>query len=318
MNKELKKIAKEIKGAKKIALFTHISPDCDALGSVFALYNALTGIGKKVEIYSKDNFTSTDELLFDLSVVKSADCDAEKYDLFIACDVSTLKRLGDYAKVFKEKENTVLIDHHHNSEQIGKYNFVNPQRSSCCEIVFDLLQLLKIKISSIVASNLYCGLSSDTNSFINSNTNVLSFETAHKLIEFGADIGKLNELLYHTRSKKSLKFKSYLWNNYKIKDDIAYILMPYEELHSLKGKKSDCDGYSHSLITIQGVNYSFSIVEEIKGFFNISMRSKANYDVRAKAEKLGGGGHICASGARFNAKSINEAKNKVLKAIKDW
>ena len=64
MIKEIKQIAKLLKKAKKIALFTHINPDCDALGSTFGLYYALKQLNKKVDIYSKDPFTAVEKILF--------------------------------------------------------------------------------------------------------------------------------------------------------------------------------------------------------------------------------------------------------------
>ena len=153
-------------------------------------------------------------------------------------------------------------------------------------------------------------MSSDTNSFINSNTDLRSFETAIELVKNGADVSKLNELLYRMQTKKEIIFKKYLWNHYEIDGDCAYCLVSYEQLVKMKGKKSDCDAYSSSLISIQGVNYSFSIIEETEGCFSVSMRSKVGYDARAKAEKLGGGGHICAAGAKITAVNIEEALAK--------
>ena len=38
MNNSLKQIAKEIKKAKSIAIFTHINPDFDAFGSSMPFY----------------------------------------------------------------------------------------------------------------------------------------------------------------------------------------------------------------------------------------------------------------------------------------
>lgn len=315
-NSSLKKIAKIIKKAKSIALFTHISPDCDALGSTFAMCYAITSLGKKVSLFAKDAVKPSDKLLFDESIILK-ECDPNEFDLFISCDVPATHRLGEFEQIFIEKDNKIVLDHHPNSGLIGSFNFVDSTRSSCSEIVLDLLKELKVKITPEIASKIYIGLSSDTNSFVNSNTNEKSFIAAKELINYGADIAKLNEILYSTRTRKSIEFKKYLWNNYKIKNDCAYCLMPYEDLQELKGTKRDCDGYSHSLVTIQGVNYGFSIVEEPKGFFSISMRSKIGYDVRSKAELIGGGGHVCAAGARFYAKNMNEAKKKVLDIMKD-
>lgn len=317
MTKNIKKIAKTIIRANSIALFTHISPDCDALGSVFALYYTLTEMGKTVSIYSKDKFANVENLLFDECVVQKKVCDSNKYDLFISCDAPALFRLGEYAEVFKEKANSIVIDHHQNGGLLGKFNYINKSRSSCCELVLEILEAMKVKISSQVASKLYAGLSSDTNSFANSNTNEQTFNSALKLMRAGAEIGYINECLYQSRTRKSIEFKKFLWNNAKIKGECAYCVISNQELKELKGNKEDCVGFSRSLISIQGVNYSFSIIEEAPGIFNVSLRSKIGYDVLTKAEKLGGGGHLCASGAKIQAKSINEAKKMVLSTFKE-
>ena len=95
----------------------------------------------------------------------------------------------------------------------------------------------------------------------------------------------------------------------------AYCLVDYETLKSMKGKKTDCDCFSSELVSIKGIKYSFSLVEFEKNLFALSMRAKSGENVRNIAEKLGGGGHICAAGAKFKAESMEEAKNKVLKAL---
>lgn len=317
MNKNLKKIAKTILKANSVALFTHISPDCDALGSVFALYYVLTEMGKNASIYSKDNFGNVERLMFDESIVKKTQCDAKNYDLFISCDAPALFRLGEYGEIFKQKENSIVIDHHQNAGLLGKLNYINKTRSSCCELVLEVLEAMKAKITPNVASKLYAGLSSDTNSFANSNTNEQTFNSALKLMKAGAEIGIINECLYQSRTKRSIEFKKFLWNNAKIKGDCAYCVISNQDLKELKGNKEDCVGFSRSLISIQGINYSFSIIEEETGMYGVSLRSKIGYDVLSKAVMLGGGGHLCASGAKIRAKSMNEAKKMVLATFKE-
>ena len=140
MSKDLKKIAKEIKKSNSIALFTHITPDCDALGSVFGMYYGLKSLGKKVDIYSKEEISVVEKLLFDASIIKKTLCKPEDYDLFIACDVPVPYRLGAYEEVFVKKENTIILDHHQSSGLVGKYNFVDTKRSSCSEIIFELFR----------------------------------------------------------------------------------------------------------------------------------------------------------------------------------
>lgn len=311
----IKELAKVIKKAKSIAIFTHISPDFDALGSSFSLYYTLKSLGKNVNVFIKEKLNLHQKLLFE-DIANHGTCKEKEFDLFICVDVSALNRLGDYAYVFKNKSNnTMVIDHHVCIEQFCKYNYINNDRSSCCEIILDLLKAMKVKLDSKVASYLYAGLSSDTSSFQNSGTKINSHLAAIDLISYGADIHKVNQVLYETRSIKEIAFKKYLWNNFKIYKDCAYCLVDYKSITNLKGKKADCDTFSRSLVSIEGINRSFSLIEEKEGIFNLSMRSKIGYDVRTVAEKVGGGGHICAAGAKFEAKNIQAAKKIILDAM---
>lgn len=311
----LKEITRKIKEAKSVAIFTHVSPDFDALGSSFSLYYAFKKMGKNTQIFIKEKFNSHQKLLFE-DVANHNTCNEKAFDLFICVDASSLNRLGNYASVFQNINNkTMVIDHHVSNEEFCKYNYINHERSSCCEIILEVLNKMKYKIDSKIASYLYAGLSSDTSSFQNSGTKINCHIVATKLMQLGADISHVNQVLYETRTIKEITFKKYLWNNFKIYKDCAYCLVDYKAMKELKGKKADCDSFSRSLVSIEGVNRSFSLIEEKEGIFNLSMRSKIGYDVRIVAEKVGGGGHICAAGARFQADDIQTAKRKVLKAM---
>ena len=112
-------------------------------------------------------------------------------------------------------------------------------------------------------------------------------------------------------------FNKYLINNFKLEGECAYIAVSKKTLDELQGVKNDCSGFSKSLVKYKEVSYSFSLIEEEAGTFSLSMRSKLNYNIRIIAEKLGGGGHICAAGATFKAKNVDQAVKMVLTTIKE-
>lgn len=313
-NNKIQEIAKQIKKSKTIAVFTHINPDFDALGSSLSLVEMLNTMGKKAFLYTKDKLTETQKLIFDKKYIINSKCN-EEFDLFISVDTPSIERLGDYGEEFVQHSNTIVLDHHENSGLIGKLNYINEKYSSCSEIVFQVLKHLKKKINKEIATLLYSGLTGDTYSFTNSNTTEESFKNALELTKLGANITRINEIQFKSRTKKEIEFIEYLWNNIQTVKNCAFCLIDYNTLKNMKGKKSDCDFYSAELIKIQGIDYSFSIIEDKKGIFNISLRSKSGYDVRKIAEKLNGGGHLCAAGARINAGDIQEAKNKVISLI---
>ena len=315
MNSSFKQIAKIIKKSKSVAIFTHINPDGDALGSSLPLALAIRALGKNVDVFIKNEFTYSQSLIFDKSLVKNGNCNPKDYDLMISTDVPSKERLGDYGGIFLSFENRIVLDHHTNIDTKSKYYYIDTEMSSCAEITFEVIKALKVKITEPMASYLYAGLSSDTNSFINSNVNENSFETALQLLRYGAKINEISEKLNKSKTKKEIELISYLWKNYVIDNDVAYCLVDFNTLTKLNSKKSDCDSFSSDLMCIDSINYSFSLVEFEQGNFSLSLRCKENYNVMKIAEKLGGGGHLCASGAKFKAKDMQEAKNLVLSAF---
>ncbi len=317
MNDSFKKIAKAIKKSANIALVTHIGPDFDALGSSLSLYYGLKQLGKKVSIFINDELSENQKLLIDKNVIEK-ECDCTLFDLFISTDTPSRKRLGVYCDCFANAKTSIVLDHHKNDDLKGTYNFVDTNSSSCSEISFKLLRALKVNITKEIASLLYMGLSADTNSFVNSNTNEDSLLTAYKLVKLGANTSHINEIQYRTQTLKEIELKKYLYNSYKMENDVAYCLVSYSDLKNLKARKADCDFYSSELISLQGASIAFSVIESSKNFYEISFRAKLGYDVRTIAEQLGGGGHIGAAGAKINGASIETVKDSIMNIVKKF
>ncbi|MBO5394382.1 MAG: DHH family phosphoesterase [Clostridia bacterium] len=312
----LKDIAKVLKKAKRIALFTHNNPDSDALGCVFGLYYAFKTMGKEAEIFIKDEIPYVNQRLIDTKLINSGECSPTQFDTFMCCDVSELQRIGCGDNIFNLTNNTIVLDHHITAQLIGKYNHIDASISSCSELVYDLLKLMKVRFNAKILSCIYMGLSADTNSFINANTNAHSFKVAYEIAKFGIDLTTINEVIYKSMSKDEIAFKQYLWNNYKAEKDVAYIVMDYKTLQELKGNNSSCSNFSSKLLSIDKINYAFSLIEKEPGVLSLSMRSRSGYNVRIVAEKFGGGGHTCAAGAKIASKAINKIKKEIVSAIR--
>ena len=313
----LKELAKVLKKSKKIALFTHISPDSDALGSIFAVYHALRSLGKEATIFIEENYSDANKHLIDEKLINRDECNSAEFDTFFCCDASSLQRLGKYAENFDLKNNTLVLDHHYCTKYIAKYNYIDASMSSCSELVYELLKVMKVKFNNKMLSYIYMGLTSDTNSFVNSNTNAHSFKVAYELALAGVDMNFINEALFRSVTKTEIRFKQFLWTNYKIDKDIAYVIVKYKDLQELQGDNKDCSGYSAKLLTIDKIKYSFSLVEKEPGVISLSMRSRKGSNVRSVAEKLGGGGHICAAGAKFKGSNLNKIKKEIIQAIRE-
>ena len=138
----MKKVIDLIKSAENIALFCHINCDGDAVGSVFALKRILEEFGKNVTAFIDTKIPERLKFMPKLYDAEYLTVYEDKgFDLFIALDCGDLKRLGEFAEVFENAENTISIDHHASNSRFAKENVVVADASATGEIIYDLTQM---------------------------------------------------------------------------------------------------------------------------------------------------------------------------------
>ena len=306
------KIIELLEKYKSFALFCHISPDADTIGSCQALKIALMQMGKTVDIYCDDNVGEKEKFMFDNIIISQAI--NKEYDVFVALDCGSSRLLGQYASIFQNRQNTIQIDHHTKSQKIGKFHYVDSKRSSCSLIVYDLINKLGIKIDKKIAYYLYCGIMGDTAGFRHNNTEPYSFEVAYKLTSLGIDYVDINYRLFKKKNSNYLIYIKEVLKNYKTIDNrFAYSVVRYKRYKKIGKYKNSILLYE--LFTGGECDIFVNITEKEKGKFDISFRSEFN-DVGDIARQLGGGGHRCASGAVYYGSLKNLIKQ--LRAIIKW
>jgi len=110
-------------------------------------------------------------------------------DFIITIDSPTLQSLGaiygDNQTQFQGKD-IINIDRHLTNAFFGTVNYVNKTASSVSEIMFRLLQELKIELDKNIATNLYAGIAGATNNFTSYSVNAETFDIAAQLLRMGA------------------------------------------------------------------------------------------------------------------------------------
>ena len=205
-----KKLLELIKSSNNIALFTHMRPDGDCLGSAIALGLALEKEGKKVDYYCPTEINES--FAFLPNIKKFNKRKINEYDLTIALDCSDLNRLSNTAEQFLSVKNTVKIDHHVSEDDFAKWNYVY-HLPSTGEIIFSLLDALKLCIDKDIATALYSAVSSDTGCFVHSNTTADTHKIASCLMDLGADFNTANYWLFKYRSKGQLELIKCAFDN---------------------------------------------------------------------------------------------------------
>ena len=175
----LTELSAKITAEKSVALFCHIRPDGDSLGSGFALKLVAEKFGKRVDFVCDSDKPRHYEFLTDFDQLNNPQL--KSYDTVISVDCADESRLGKYYNQFRKAKVSINIDHHATNPQFGKVKYVYPDASSTCEVIFNLIEK-EIKITPDIATMLYLGLSTDTGHFRHDNSTARAHIVARKLI----------------------------------------------------------------------------------------------------------------------------------------
>ena len=170
-----------LKNKKTVAILGHVNPDGDCAGSCTGMYNYLTENFENLEVsVFLQNTSKKFGYLKGYDRVYTEFDPEKKFDLCITLDASDVKRLGDFAPYLETAGDSLCIDHHVTNAGMANVNVVEPEASSCCEVLYGLLD--PEKISKSVAECLYTGIIHDTGVFKYSNTSRKTMEIVGHLI----------------------------------------------------------------------------------------------------------------------------------------
>jgi phosphoesterase RecJ-like protein len=289
----LKQIYEEIKKYNKIVIARHIGVDPDALGSQFALKEAIKLNFSDKKVYAVGTKSSRYNYFPKLDKYESINNDDV---LLIIVDTPDKKRV-DISNI-DSFPNVCKIDHHPFIDKMGECEFIDTSASSASELVYRFFIENKVTINKEIAEYLYYGIVSDTNRFL-FNTTYETFRIVEGLTkEYDIDIESLYKKLY-ARPLSEVRFQGYISENLKITDNgFAYIIVTNDVLNKYGVDSSSAGNMVNNYNNIDEVISWATISEDVKNNqykFNIRSRGPV---INHVAEKYNGGGHAMASGAR--------------------
>lgn len=302
-NNIYKRIYKKIKEYDAIVIARHIGPDPDALASSLALKDIIlnTFPNKKVltigvSVSKFKYFGNMDKLDIDT-----------KEALLIITDTPNLKRVDGTNPI--NYKYSIKIDHHPIDDLVTDLSLVDTTSSSASQLVLELVNNTKLKITKEAAEKLYLGIVSDTNRFMHYYTSSKTFKLVAKLIEdTKIDITTLYPKLY-LESINNKKIENYILSNMIISENgLGYLII---EDNTLKEFGIDAPTARN---TVNNFNYIKELL--VWGIFTQDKDSeKLHGSLRSRgpiindiASKYSGGGHIYACGAHPNK---NELQNLI-------
>ncbi len=323
---DFSKLKKIIEGHNSFLLSTHVNPDADALGSELAFYLILKKLGKEVKVVNHSATPYNLEFLDKEKVIEKFDESVhgkifDDVEVFVLLDLNQANRIVKMEKGFRSfKGVKVCIDHHLDPENVFDNYFGSADYSATSEIIYDFIEQTKIvEIDYEIALQLYAGIMTDTGSFRFDRTNPRIHRIMAELLEKGVNPTTVYDKIYDQFKFARLKLLGEALSSIEIDSTnrIAVMCIKKEALARTGATEADIDGFVNYCLTIQNVQIGI-LFYELKDGLKISFRSKGEIPVNKLAVEFGGGGHTNASGAKIYNTTIEEYKEKVIKAAQQY
>ena len=306
----LKEVAELLTKAQRIVLCSHINPDGDTLGSNLTLGLALKNAGKQVIMTVDDDIPTTFKFMPGIeNFVRLPEEGKVAADILVVVDASSDDRAG---KVLNQVTAPVLlnIDHHKTNTRFADYLYLDETAAATCEIMYELLLVMKLPVTKEIATCNFTGLYTDTGSFKYSNTTCKTMRTAAELLNMGVDPSFISDNI-EIKSQATVAMLGKVLETLTFRHDgsIAYVEISRE----LYDKNVDTDTFISYPRYIEGVEVALLFKEVEEGLTRVSMRSR-RVDVAKIALSFGGGGHAKAAGCSVH-KPLAEAREEVLAVV---
>ena len=319
----MKTILSYIQNATNIAIFTHQSPDGDAMGSSLGMYHYVKSLGKQAQVIVPNAFPdflawmpgANNVLVYDAQTSQS-DAFIEQADLVICTDFNDPKRIGALGdKMLLLACPKVLIDHHLHPADFADAMVSIPEASSTCELVYELLSTANCQLSTDIATCLYTGLMTDTGNFSYNSNRPQIYGMIAQLIAAGADKDAIYNAVFNQYSVDRVKLVGYcLYQKMRVfpEHHTALIYLSRKELYRFNFQKGDAEGIVNMPLQSKDIHYAVFMREDkatpdemaknggIKTKIKLSFRSQGNRPVNVFAQEIfAGGGHANAAGGEF-------------------
>ena len=322
MVNNMDKIINYINEGNYFIVTSHVNPDGDNIGSTLSMYYYLKSINKEVYYVLEDDIPlNLKFLLENVEIIKSEDfmnLNIKDFNL-IALDCGDIDRICIEKELIQKASKLICIDHHESNNSYGDFNYIVPEASSTCELVYNLLKRVnelenKQVIDEKIATALYTGVVTDTGKFTYSNTKPSTFDMVKDILEIGAQSNKVICEVYGNNPYNYYKLLGEALNTLNIiETKIATITLTQDMLERNNVSFKDTDGITPYCRDIENVEVGILVKEKSKDEIKISLRSKNYVDVNQIAKVFNGGGHVRAAGLTICGETIENATKMVVK-----
>jgi phosphoesterase RecJ-like protein len=336
-NNQLTALREHIEKVDNILITSHVSPDPDSVCSILLLGLTLEKNypDKKITMVSEEAANYLKFLSgYNKIKIQRLPESINNQELIIIVDAMNFSRCtrGDYRQLEQEIESKkipiAIIDHHEPVGVAQNASYINNDNSSATQEVYELLYKdLSLQKPDGYADIALTGIYSDTAGFTYLKDNFQdTLNIAGEVMAAGASLQVIKTKL-NQYSLDDLKAIREILNNIKVEEEYVFAflgddfvgkwLASGKDISSLNMAKSYfMDNFSRN---IEGREWGFALYKEpLLGddHYSISFRAiNGVKDVSSLANKLNGGGHKAAAGAKVEAQNVDEAIRKIQEVI---
>jgi len=307
---------RELRKAPQVALFSHVSPDGDCLGSMLAVGLALEKLGNQVYFFNPDPIPGN------LSFLPGADRISNALpellpDVLLFVDCTDVERTGLNPQQIPSSCCVLNLDHHISNQNFGQYNWVDSTASASGELAFALIKELGVDVDHDIATNLYTAIVTDTGSFQYGNTTAQTHRLAAELLE-DIDLVRIHHYLYDQRPLAQVKLLQRAVSSLYLKagGQLAVMTLTRRDFIECEAEDSFSEGLINQGRSIAGVEVAVLLREIEPEGVRVGLRSNLWLNVNEVASHLGGGGHQRAAGCTVFA-TLKQTEEMVVKVIEE-
>ena len=313
--------AELLKAGKSFVIGGHPMMDGDAIGSLYALYHALTAAGRECLAVTQDHGLGKYQFLDATDVLRPIDSLPDKldgYDTAIVVDCGAQSRARMILDRLAPSTKIINLDHHIDNPGFGDGVVVIPDASSSGEVVFHTLKTAGIPLNKQAAECLFTAIVTDTGRFMFSNSTPNSYRIIAELIEeFELDVATLTGQIYRVKTPQRLKLEALVAQSIETRLGGKIVIA---RVSSAMLEQTGCtESEANEMIVIpkslKGSMVCILFREMGLTELKVSLRSEGQMAVNDIAAKFRGGGHLRAAGLQVLGRPIAESEAEIVHAV---
>ena len=202
----------------------------------------------------------------------------------------------------------MCIDHHSTNTEYANLLLLE-DAPAACQIMYEVVLDLGVEVDKKIADCLYTGLTTDTGCFRYDSTTAQTYRVAADLIDAGADNGRINRIMFETKSKTYARLERLAIESMRFYEhERVAVITVTQEMFQLTGSNAqETEGLAPLTRQIEGVEIGITIQERPDGTCKASIRTFESVNAAKLAACFGGGGHAQAAGCKFDC-DVKEAR----------